>query len=177
MGAGSIAKQEDCWKFSQDILEKSQIKQRHPNAYKLISWIIKEEKGKGSIPFDKEKGLYMEIVHKEISKGKGEWEHIVDFAIGIRNKNGIGNSKRIRLIEAKFDSKDTDNIKTKDIKSKVSHSFSILMEEGIPIEPDAVILINDGPKAQQNRSKLSRRLVGHFDVLTVNSFHNKYFKK
>lgn len=80
------------------------------------------------------------------------------------------------MIEAKFGSKDTESIKTKDIRSKVNNSSSILIEEGIPIEPDAVILINDGLNAQQNRSKLSRRLVGHFDVLTVDGFHTKYFK-
>lgn len=175
MAAGNIAK--DSWKFSQDVLENSLTKQRYPNAYKLISWIVKEEKYKGATPFDKEKGIYMESVHKEVSKGKGDWEHIVDFAIGIKDKNGTGKSKRIRLVEAKFESKDSDNIKAKDLRSKVSHTSSILLEEGIPIEPDAVILINDGPKSQQIRSKLSRRLVGHYDVLTVDGFHTKYFKK
>ena len=177
MAAGNIAKREDCWKFSQDVLESGRIKQKYPASYKPISWIVKKEKYKGTIPFGKEMAIYMETINNEISKGRGNKGHIVDFAIGLRNKNGTGKERRIRLIEAKFDSKDADNIKAKDIRSKVDDSSSILIKEGIPIESDAVILINDGPKAQQNRSKLSRRLVGHFDVLTVGGFHTKYFKK
>ncbi len=177
MAAGNNSKREDCWKFSQDVLESSWIKQKYPAAYKPISWIVKEEKYKGDIPFNKEMAIYMEAVNNEIAKGRGDKGHIVDFAIGTRNKNGKGKAKRIRLVEAKFDSKELDNIKPKDIKSKVYLSSSILIKEGIQISPNAVILINNSPDVQYQRRKLSNKLAGQFEVLTINDFHTKYFKK
>lgn len=177
MAAGNITERKECWKFSQDVLESSQIKQKYPAAYKPLSWMLKEEKYKGVVPFGKEMAIYMETVNNEVSRGKGNKNHIVDFAIGIRNKNGTGKDKRIRLVEAKFNSNKLDNNKLKDIKSKVSCSSSILIDEGITIVPDAVILINDSQEVQQQRNKFWRRLVGHFDILTVADFHTKYFKK
>ena len=81
------------------------------------------------------------------------------------------------MVEAKFDSKELDNIKLKDIKSKMSRSSSILIEEGIQISPIAVILINNSPNVQYQRRKLSNKLAGQYDVLTIDGFHTKYFKK
>lgn len=174
MAAGSSMNTRDGWKYSQEVLGKSQIIHHYPDAYKLISWILKKEGCKGSIPFGKEMAVYMEPINDAIHKGTDK-KHIVDFVIGIKDKNGMGKSKKIRLIEAKFNSKDTENIEIKDLRSKVSNTSSILREEGITIETGAVILISDGSKAEQNRSKLSRRLANSFDVLTVRGFRTRFF--
>lgn len=176
MAAGSRTDTRDVWKYSQDVFGGSQVIKHYPNAYKLISWILKKEGCKGAMPFGKEMAVYMESINDAIHKGTDK-KHIVDFAIGIRNKNGSGKSKKIRLIEAKLNSKDTENIETNELRIKINDTMSILREEGITIESGAVILISDGSKAEQNRSKLSRRLANSFDVFTISRFYSEFFKK
>ena len=112
MAAGNRTDTRDVWKYSQDVLGESQIIQHYPYANKPLSWILKKEGCKGAIPFGKEMAVYMEPINDAIHKGTDK-KHIVDFAIGIKNKNGIGKERRIRLIEAEFGSKDKKVLRRK----------------------------------------------------------------
>ena len=99
---------------------------------------------------------------------------IVDFPIGLSK----GRSRKIRLIEAKFDVNDLKNLASSNIPAKVQHSTDVLRSCGILIESGAIVLINKSPIVQQQRRWLEQTLIarGHYQVKTVNEFYNDYFK-
>lgn len=173
MAVGNNKNSNEKWLYSAKITDESIVTQKHPQSYQLIADIVKEEKCKGKTPFTKEKAIYLELVEFELAKGKRDMCPIVDFTFGIARNN----SKKYRLIEAKFDVDDLRNIDEKNIKNKVSHSRDIMREDGIPIEDGAVILINKSKIVEQQKNRFSRQLqpYGNYQIMTIDDLYSHFF--
>lgn len=177
MAAGSRTKvQDEKWVFVPAIMLACTVTKQHMQAYIPISDILTKENCRNKHTFAQEKALYLEEVETEMARADRRSKYpIVDFCIGIRK----GNSKMIRLVEAKFDVDNLKNIGSSNIPEKVKHSNDILISDEISIESGAVILINSGPKIQQQKRRLSdilRAKGEHYSVKTVDEFYNDYFK-
>ena len=98
---------------------------------------------------------------------------VVDFSIGLTR----GKSRKIHLVEAKFDVNDLKNLASSNIPNKVQHSTDVLLDCGIPIESGAIVLIKKSPIVQQQRRWLEQKLLaqGHYQVKTVDEFNKLYF--
>lgn len=105
---------EDEWLYCAIITDNSNITRDCPQSYQTIKDIVKKEKCKGNVLFTEEKAIYLEIVEGVFAKGKRNKIPIVDFTFGITH----GNSKKYRLVEAKFEVNDLRNIDTKNIRIK-----------------------------------------------------------
>ena len=138
MAVGNNKNTDKKWLYSVSITDDSNVVQKHPQSYQLIADIVKNEKCKGKTQFSNEKAIYLELVELELAKGKRATCPIVDFTFGIKRDN----SKKYRLIEAKFDVNNLKNIDVKNIRDKVSHSKDVMSEDGVSVENGAVILIN-----------------------------------
>lgn len=172
MAAGNN-QSEDKWLYCADITYNSNITRLYPKSYHKIIDIVKREKCNGKTLFTEEKAIYLEIVEDVLAKGKRNKIPIVDFTIGIKHKN----SKKYRLIEAKFEVTDLNNIDTHNIREKVNHSKDIMMEDDIPIEGGAIILVSKGPKVQQQINWFSRQLrpYGNYQIMTIDDLYSRYF--
>ena len=173
MAAGNNKNLGEKWLYSADITDGSIFKQRHPKSYQQIADIVKEEKCKGKTPFTKEKAIYLELVEFELAKGKRDMCPIVDFTFGIARNN----SKKYRLIEAKFDVDDLKNIDEKNIRDKVSHSRDVMKEDGIPVDNGAVVLVNKSKIVEQQKNWFSRRLqpYGNYQIMTIDDLYSHFF--
>ena len=174
MAAGNNQPQpEDKWLYCAAITTNSNITKDYPQSYQTIKDIVTKEKCKGKTLFTEEKAIYLEIVEGVLAKGKRNKTPIVDFTFGITH----GNSKKYRLIEAKFEVEDLKNIDTKNIRDKVTHSKDVMSVDGIPIEGGAVILINKGKKVEQQKSFFSRQLrpYGNYQIMTIDDLYSRYF--
>lgn len=176
MAAGSrTQKQEDKWVFTPAIMLSCIVTKQHMQAYIPISDILAKEHCRNKHVFTQEKALYLEEVETEMARANRRSKSpIVDFSIGLSR----GRSRKIRLVEAKFDVNDLKSLASSNIPEKVQHSTDVLMEFGIPIESGAIVLINKTPIVQQQRRWLEQRLMarGHYQVKTVDEFHGDYFK-
>lgn len=164
---------ENKWLYCAAITDNSNITRIYPQSYQTIKDIVKKEKCKGKTLFTEEKAIYLEIVEGLLSKGKRNKIPIVDFTFGITYKN----TKKYRLIEAKFEVTDLKNIDTKNIRDKVDHSKDVMNVDGIPIEGGAVILVSNGPRVQQQINWFSRQLrpFGNYQIMTIDDLFYKYF--
>ena len=173
MVVGNNKNSNEKWLYSAKITDESIVTQKHPESYQLIADIVKKEKCKGKTQFSNEKAIYLELVELRLAKGKRDESPIVDFTFGIKQNN----SKKYRLVEAKFDVDDLRNIDEKNIKNKVSHSRDIMREDGIPIEDGAVILINKSKIVEQQKNRFSRQLqpYGKYQIMTIDDLYNRYF--
>lgn len=176
MAAGSrTKKQDEKWVFTPTVMLSCLTTRQHPQAYTPIKEILTKEQCGSNHRFLKEKALYLEVVETELAKIQGRSKKaIVDFSIGISK----GKSKMIRLVEAKFDVNNLNNLSSSNIPEKVKHSNDILISDGIPIESGAVVLINNSPIVQQQKRWLSNILTAkgqRYSVRTVEEFYNDYF--
>lgn len=176
MAAGSrTQKQYDKWVFAPAIMLSCTVTKQHLQAYIQISEILTKEHCPDHHSFVQEKALYLEVVETEMAQAnRRNKAPIVDFSIGL----GKGKSRKIRLIEAKFNANNLKYLESSNIPEKVQHSTDVLIDCGIPIESGAIVLINKTPIVQQQRRWLEQRLMarGHYQVKTVDEFHGDYFK-
>lgn len=176
MAAGSrTQKQNEKWVFATAIILSCELTKQHRQAYTPISDILTKEHCRDKHSFSQEKTLYLEAVETEMARtDRRSKSPIVDFPIGLSK----GRSRKIRLIEAKFDVNDLKNLASSNIPAKVQHSTDVLRSCGILIESGAIVLINKSPIVQQQRRWLEQTLIahGHYQVKTVNEFYNDYFK-
>lgn len=177
MAAGSrTKKQDEKWVYVPAIMLSCTVTKQHMQAYNPISEILTKEHCRNKHSFVQENALYLEVVETETARADKRSKYpIVDFCIGIRK----GKSRKIRLVEAKFDVDNLKNIGSSNIPEKVKHSNDILISDEISIESGAVILINSGPIVQQQKRRLSdilRAKGEHYSVKTVDEFYNDYFK-
>lgn len=172
MAAGNN-QSEDKWLYCAAITDNSNITRHYPQSYHKIRDIVEKEKCKGKTLFTEEKAIYLEIVEGLLAKGKRNKIPIVDFTLGITH----GNSKKYRLIEAKFEVTDLNNIDTHNIREKVNHSKDVMRVDDIPIEGGAIILVSKGPKVQQQINFFSRQLrpYGNYQIMTSDDLYYKYF--
>ena len=175
MAAGSrIQKQEDKWVFAPAILLSCIVTKQHMSAYIPIPEILTMEHCRNKHSFALEKALYLEAVETEMARAdRRSKAPIVDFSIGLTR----GKSRKIRLVEAKFDINDLKNLTSANIPAKVQHSTDVLRSCGIPIDSGAILLIKKSPIVQQQRRWLEQRLLaqGHYQVKTVDEFYKLYF--
>lgn len=175
MAVGSrTQKQDEKWVFDSDIMRSCTVTKQHKQAYIPISDILKKEHCRNKHPFTQEYALYLEVVETEMaSSEKRNKAPIVDFSIGLAR----GENRKIRLIEAKFNVDNLNNLKSSNIPDKVQHTTDVLRDCGIPIGSGAVVLINKSPKVQQQKSWLARILMakGAYEVKTVDEFYKLYF--
>ena len=175
MADGSrIQKQEDKWVFAPAIMLSCTLTKQHMQAYIPISEILKKEHCRDKHSFTQEKALYLEVVETEMTRAeKRSKAPVVDFSIGLTR----GKSRKIRLVEAKFDINDLKNLASANIPAKVQHSTDVLRSCGIPIDSGAIVLIKKSPIVQQQRRWLEQRLLaqGHYQVKTVDEFYKLYF--
>lgn len=164
---------EDKWLYCAAITDNSKITKTYPQSYQTIKDIVKKEKYKGKTMFSDEKAIYLEIVEEMLAKGKRDKIPIVDFTFGIKHKS----SKKYRLIEAKFEVTDLNNIDTHNIREKVNHSKDVMRVDNIPIEGGAIILVSNGPRVQQQINWFSRQLrpYGNYQIMTIDDLYYKYF--
>lgn len=166
--------QDDKWVYASTVMHACSTAKRHPQAYIPIRDILTREHCDGNNPFTREMALYLEDVETELAKnGKRNKAPIVDFSIGLSKRR----SRRIRLVEAKFDVGNLKNIESANVFDKVQHATEVLRDAGVQIESGAIVLINNSPIVQQQKRWLEQRLLprGHFNVITVNEFHKQYF--
>lgn len=175
MVAGSkIKKQEKKWMFAPDVMTSCSVIKQHMEAYVRISEILKKEHCRDNHSFAQCKALYLEVVETRMaSDEKRSKAPIVDFSIGLMS----GKSKKIRLIEAKFDVKNLKNLASSNIPDKVQHSTDVLRDCGIQIESGAVVLVNKNKHVQQQIRWLEQMLLprGHYQVKVVDEFYKLYF--
>lgn len=175
MAAGSrIQKQDEKWVFAPAIMLSCTLTKQHMQAYIPISEILKKEHCRDKHSFTQEKALCLEVVEKEMARAeKRSKAPVVDFSIGLTR----GKSRKIRLVEAKFDVNDLKNLASSNIPNKVQHSTDVLLDCGIPIESGAIVLIKKSPIVQQQRRWLEQKLLaqGHYQVKTVDEFNKLYF--
>ena len=167
-------KQDDKWVFAPAIMLSCTLTKQHMQAYIPISEILKKEHCRDKHSFTQEKALYLEVVETEMARDdRRSKSPIVDFSIGLTR----GKSRKIRLVEAKFDVNDLKNLASSNIPNKVQHSTDVLLDCGIPIESGAIVLIKKSPIVQQQRRWLEQRLLaqGHYQVKTVDEFYKLYF--
>lgn len=176
MAAGSrTQKQDDKWVFAPAILLSCIVTKQHMSAYIPISEILTMEHCRNKHSFAQEKALYLEEVETEMARAdRRSKSPIVDFSIGLSR----GKSRKIRLIEAKFDVNDLKGLASSNIPEKVQHSTDILRNDGFMIDSGAIVLIKKSPIVQQQRRWLEQRLLaqGHYQVKTIDEFHRDYFK-
>ena len=173
MAVGNNKNTDKKWLYSVSITDDSNVVQKHPQSYQLIADIVKNEKCKGKTQFSNEKAIYLELVELELAKGKRATCPIVDFTFGIKRDN----SKKYRLIEAKFDVHNLKNIDVKNIRDKVSHSKDVMSEDGVSVENGAVILINKSKIVEQQKNWFSRQLqpFGCYQIMTIDDLYSRYF--
>ena len=175
MAAGSrTQKQDEKWVFAPAIMFSCTLTKQHMQAYIPISEILKKEHCRDKHSFTQEKALYLEVVETEMARAeKRSKAPVVDFSIGLTR----GKSRKIRLVEAKFDVNDLKNLASSNIPNKVQHSTDVLLDCGIPIESGAIVLIKKSPIVQQKRRWLEQKLLaqGHYQVKTVDEFNKLYF--
>ena len=175
MAAGSrTQKQDDKWVFAPAIMLSCTVTKQHRQAYIPISDILTMEHCRNRHSFAQEKALYLEEVETEMARAdRRSKSPIVDFSIGLSS----GKSRKIRLVEAKFDVINLKNLESSNIPEKVQHSTDVLIDCGIPIESGAIVLINKTPIVQQQRRWLEQKLLaqGHYQVKTVDEFYKLYF--
>lgn len=173
MAVGNNKNTDKKWLYSVSITDDSNVVQKHPQSYQLIADIVKNEKCKGKTQFSNEKAIYLELVELELAKGKRATCPIVDFTFGIKRDN----SKKYRLIEAKFDVNNLKNIDVKNIRDKVSHSKDVMSEDGVSVENGAVILINKSKIVEQQKNWFSRQLqpFGCYQIMTIDDLYSRYF--
>lgn len=167
-------KKDDKWVYAPAVMCACSTIKRHIKAYIPITDILKREHCDGNNPFTQEKALYLEDVETELAKSDSRNKApIVDFSIGLSQ----GKSRRIRLVEAKFDVRNLKNIESANVFDKVQHATEVLRDDGVQIESGAIVLINNSPIVQQQKRWLEQRLLarGHFNVETVNGFYRHYF--
>lgn len=176
MAAGSRTKvQDEKWVFAPAIMLSCIVTKQHMSAYIPISEVLTMEHCRNKHSFALEKALYLEAVETEMARAdRRSKSPIVDFSIGLTRRK----SRKIRLVEAKFDINDLKNLASANIPAKVQHSTDVLRSCGIPIESGAIVLINKTPIVQQQRRWLEQRLLaqGHYQVKTIDEFHRDYFK-
>lgn len=175
MAAGSrTRKQDEKWAFTPAIMLSCSVAKKHPQTYIPIANILTKEHCQDRHSFSQEKALYLEDVETEMARAdRRSKSSIVDFAIGLCK----GKSRKIRLIEAKFDVRDLKNVESSNVPAKVQHSTDVLRDSGIQIESGAIVLIGKSPIVQQQRRWLEQKLLarGHYQVKTVDEFYNLYF--
>lgn len=175
MAAGSrIKKQEDKWAFTPAVMLSCSVAKQHPQAYIPIANILTKEHCQDRHSFSQEKALYLEDVETATARyARRSKSPIVDFAIGLSK----GKSRKIRLVEAKFDVRDLKNIESSNVPAKVQHSTDVMRDSGITIESGAIVLISKSPIVQQQRRWLEQKLLarGHYQVKTVDEFYTLYF--
>ena len=175
MAAGKrTRKQDEKWVFTPAIMLSCSVTKHHPQAYIRIAEILTKEHCRDNSSFSQEKALYLEEVETEMARTDRRSKlSIVDFSIGLTK----GKSRKIRLVEAKFNVMDLKNIESTDVFAKVKHSIDILRDSGISIESGAIVLINKSPFVQQQRRWLEQRILarGHYQVKTVEEFYQQYF--
>lgn len=173
MAVGNNKNSDKKWQYSASITDASKVAQTHTQSYQQIADIVKKEKCKDKTQFSNEKAIYLELVELELAKGKRATCPIVDFTFGIKRDN----SKKYRLIEAKFDVDDLKNINVKNIRDKVSHSKDVMIEDGLPVENGAVVLINKSKIVEQQKNWFSRRLqpFGNYQIMTIDDLYTHYF--
>ena len=166
--------QDDKWVYAPAVMHACSTTKRHLKAYIPITDILKREHCDGNNPFALEMALYLEDVETELAKsGKRNKAPIADFSIGLSK----GKSRRIRLVEAKFDVWNLKNIESANVFDKVQHATELLRDDGVQIESGAIVLINNSPIVQQQKRWLEQRLLprGHVHVETVKEFYRLYF--
>ena len=175
MAVGNNKTLDEKWMYSASVTDDSKILQKHSQAYQLIADIIKKEKCKGKTQFSNEKAIYLELVELSLAKGRRDNIPIVDFTFGIKRNN----SKKYRLVEAKFDVDDLKNIDEKNIRDKVNHSRDVMKEDGVPIDNGAVVLINKSKIVEQQKNWFSRRLqpYGNYQIMTIDKLYSHYFER
>lgn len=175
MAAGSrTGKQDKKWAFAPAIMLSCLLAKQHPQAYIPITHILTKEHCQDRHSFSQEKTLYLEDVETATARNaRRSKSPIVDFAIGLSR----GKSRKIRLIEAKFDVRDLKNIESSNVPAKVQHSTDVLRDSGMHIESGAIVLISKSPIVQQQRRWLEQKLLarGHYQVKTVDEFYKLYF--
>ena len=175
MAAGSrTKKQDEKWAFAPAIMLSCLVTKQHPQAYIPIGSILTKEHCQDRHSFSQEKALYLEEIETMMARTNRRSKlPIVDFAIGLSK----GKSRKIRLVEAKFEVSSLKNIDDANVYAKVHHSTDVLRDSEIQIESGAIVLINKGPIVQQQRRWLEQKLLarGHYQVKTVDEFYNLYF--
>ena len=173
MAVGNNNNSDKKWLYSASVTDDSKVVQTYPQSYQLIADILIKEKCKCKTQFSNEKAIYLEFVELELAKGKRNTCPIVDFTFGIK----CDNSKKYRLIEAKFDVNNLKNIDVKNIRDKVSHSKDVMSENGVPVENGAVILINKSKIVEQQKNWFSRQLqpYGCYQIMTIDDLYFHYF--
>jgi hypothetical protein len=176
MAAGSrTQKQDDKWVFAPAIMLSCTVTKQHRQTYIPISDILAKEHCRNKHFFTQEKALYLEEVETEMARAdRRSKSPIVDFSIGLSS----GKSRKIRLVEAKFDVNDLKSLTSSNIPEKVQHSTDVMRNEGFVIDSGAIVLIKRSPIVQQQRHWLEQRLLaqGHYQVKTVDEFYRDYFK-
>lgn len=176
MAAGSRTNvQDEKWVFVPAIMLACTVTKQHIQAYIPISDILAKEHCRNKHSFAQEKALYLEDVETEMARAdRRSKSPIVDFSIGLSR----GKSRKIRLVEAKFDVNDLKSLASSNIPEKVQHSTDVMRNEGFEIDSGAIVLIKRSPIVQQQRHWLEQRLLaqGHYQVKTVDEFHRDYFK-
>ena len=176
MAAGSRTNvQDEKWVFVPAIMLACTVTKQHIQAYIPISDILAKEHCRNKHSFAQEKALYLEEVETEMARAdRRSKSPIVDFSIGLSR----GKSRKIRLVEAKFDVNDLKSLASSNIPEKVQHSTDVMRNEGFEIDSGAIVLIKRSPIVQQQRRWIEQRLLaqGHYQVKTVDEFHRDYFK-
>ena len=176
MAAGSRTNvQDEKWVFVPAIMLACTVTKQHIQAYIPISDILAKEHCRNKHFFTQEKALYLEEVETEMARAdRRSKSPIVDFSIGLSR----GKSRKIRLVEAKFDVNDLKSLTSSNIPEKVQHSTDVMRNEGFEIDSGAIVLIKRSPIVQQQRRWLEQRLLaqGHYQVKTIDEFHRDYFK-
>lgn len=141
------------------------------NSLELIKDILIREKCKdNNVKFSEELALNLDKVESERQRGTSRRDNTVDFVVGLGNKH-------LLLIEAKFGSKNMENIAS-DIHKKIKHSKELLVSNPNFVSLyDKKLILLDSNKFEQNKRKLMNLL--HHDVsfypATATEFYSTFF--
>jgi hypothetical protein len=149
---------------------------KYKDCVQRLKDILKVEDCKAKHPFKREVALNVDAVEIIRSKGRDR-SQTVDFVVGM-DRNVL------LLVEAKFNVKDVENIKAKEVYGKIKHSKELLSafenfsHLRFQIDDSTVILLSQTKQFQQQKNKLKRKFNNDPHIIPHNvfTFHVDYFK-
>lgn len=155
-------------KYSKEVTETHRLGCLHKDCLQLISSCFKDEGGKGILFCQNETCINLDKIEKK--QHKSSPQATMDITIGIEDS-----SKKMLLVELRFNYKNPKNIGKQEILNKIDHSKALL--SGCAVHPEYIFIFKENFK-NQARSHFNRLFTGKKTpciIMTEEEFHHFFF--
>lgn len=155
-------------KYSKEVTETHRLSCQHKDCLQLISDCFTQEGGKGNLFCQNETCINLDKIEKK--QHKNSPQATMDITIGIE-----ASSKKMLLVELRFNYKNPKNIGKQEILDKIVHSKDLLSD--CAVHSEYIFIFKENVK-NQARSHFNRLFIGKKTpciIMTEDEFHHYFF--